>query len=245
MVEELEPEALEQAERNFDEQAHSNAEHNAPDGDASEENTTHQMAMHPKKRSRSGLGIFSLADVSDSLQRATEFMQNKLWQDQVETLATVPTLQKSHDNNEFWRVQVDASVVGKDAGFAAVHQQVQPSDSLVSVDCATVEGVFEAELLGITCALQMAISRNIPKVWIETDSKSTALAFEARELPFGWNTFPLFNYCLVLCKSLVDVRVSFIPGQENECADALARWARITKVKNSGFLREVAPFCGH
>ncbi|KAM6577566.1 hypothetical protein CsatB_029403 [Cannabis sativa] len=37
MVEELEPEALEQAELNSDDQAHSNAEHNAPDGDASEE----------------------------------------------------------------------------------------------------------------------------------------------------------------------------------------------------------------
>uniref|UniRef100_A0A803NJ15 Reverse transcriptase n=1 Tax=Cannabis sativa TaxID=3483 RepID=A0A803NJ15_CANSA len=181
----------------------------------------------------------------DSLRRTTDFTQKKLWQDQVEILATAPTMQQPLDINEFCRVQVDASVVGKEAGFAAVHQQVLPSDSLVSVDFASVEGVFEAELLGIACALQMAISRNFPKVWIETDSKSAALAFEARELPFDWNTFPLFKYYLDLCKSLVDVRVSYIPRQENVCADALARWARISKVKSSGFLREVAPFCGH
>ncbi|KAM6555727.1 hypothetical protein CsatB_002746 [Cannabis sativa] len=37
MVEELELEALKHAELNSDEQAHSNVEHDAPDGDASEE----------------------------------------------------------------------------------------------------------------------------------------------------------------------------------------------------------------
>uniref|UniRef100_A0A803QN99 Reverse transcriptase n=1 Tax=Cannabis sativa TaxID=3483 RepID=A0A803QN99_CANSA len=51
----------------------------------------------------------------DCLQRMTEFLQNKLWFDQSDPPEVAPLLQQTPISNDFWRVQVDASVVGNEA----------------------------------------------------------------------------------------------------------------------------------
>uniref|UniRef100_A0A803PJF5 Reverse transcriptase n=1 Tax=Cannabis sativa TaxID=3483 RepID=A0A803PJF5_CANSA len=119
------------------------------------------------------------------------------------------------------------------------------SNPWIVVDFSMVSGVLEGELLGIQVALKEATERRVRKIKIESDSKVAVLAFESGSLPYGWGTYPLFSLCLDLRKSFKDVVISFIPQLENGLADSLARWARESRVKTSGLLRDVAPSCGY
>uniref|UniRef100_A0A803Q826 CCHC-type domain-containing protein n=1 Tax=Cannabis sativa TaxID=3483 RepID=A0A803Q826_CANSA len=130
----------------------------------------------------------------------------------------------------------DASISDGVAGFAAI--QINDADvgnSLVYLGWNKVRGVLEGELLGIALALWMAKESHASVVKIETDSLIAATAFGNAQLPYGWDTYPLFRDCLCLCKAFDKVFVCHVNREHNVMADALTRWARVHKAEATGW----------
>uniref|UniRef100_A0A803PJT5 Uncharacterized protein n=1 Tax=Cannabis sativa TaxID=3483 RepID=A0A803PJT5_CANSA len=120
----------------------------------------------------------------DCISRAAKFLSNRLWFD-LDEVDTKMQVLDNHSEEDYWCCNVDASVVGKTAGFAIFHKHDQVlEDSWVSMGFSSVDDVLEAKLCGISLALQTALEKEVPKVRIETDSKSIALAFAGCSLPY-------------------------------------------------------------
>uniref|UniRef100_A0A803NIR1 non-specific serine/threonine protein kinase n=1 Tax=Cannabis sativa TaxID=3483 RepID=A0A803NIR1_CANSA len=148
--------------------------------------------------------------------------------------------------DEAWCCMVDASIRDDEAGLAVIKvNELDAGASLVSLGWTKVKGVLEGELLSIAMALRLAKENCASVVKIETDSLIAAKAFENAQLPFGWETFPLFCECLNLCKSFTKVFVFHVKRENNLMADMLARWARVHKAEAIGLLKDVAPSCGY
>uniref|UniRef100_A0A803P4J0 Reverse transcriptase domain-containing protein n=1 Tax=Cannabis sativa TaxID=3483 RepID=A0A803P4J0_CANSA len=183
--------------------------------------------------------------------RTQEFISKTIWFDhfedqnleiqRIETGVTSSTLL-----DVSWCCKVDASIRDDEAGLAVI--KVNEDDvgtSLVFLGWTKVKGVFEGEFLSIALDLRLAKENHTPVVKIETDSLIAATAFDNAQLPFGWETFPLFCDFMNLCKSFDKVFVCHVKRENNVLVDMLAQWARVHKAEATGLLRDVAPSCGY
>uniref|UniRef100_A0A803NHY2 Reverse transcriptase domain-containing protein n=1 Tax=Cannabis sativa TaxID=3483 RepID=A0A803NHY2_CANSA len=139
-------------------------------------------------------------------------------------------------------MMVDASVLGSEAGIAAILKSDGVwSEAFAALNFIHVSSMLEGELAAISLALTAAKNKGFDKISIESDCSAEIRGLNSGSFPIGWG-YPIFSECLVKIKDFVSVDFIYINRSIKSFTDLLAHGACVEKIHAFGCIREVAPF---